>query len=97
MSVPSARNPDPAKPGVSSYTFMWSIPNMIPLPPDEILKIWKAIKPYDFVATYGLMKDVGEVREHPEHRMRLKQRVLESAKIHCRHEGYDQHPIFTES
>jgi glyoxylase-like metal-dependent hydrolase (beta-lactamase superfamily II) len=29
LMVRSAQNPDPAKPGVASYSFMWSIPNWI--------------------------------------------------------------------
>lgn len=96
LTIPSSRNPDPAKPGVSSYAFMYSIPNFIPLAPDAILQVWLAIKPYDFVVTYGLMKEIEEVREMPEHRMSLKQRVLESAKIHCRHVGFTEHAIMVE-
>lgn len=34
LAVPSAFNPDPGKPGVSSFAFLWSNPNAIPLSPD---------------------------------------------------------------
>jgi hypothetical protein len=54
---------------------MWSYPNMIPLPPAKVLEIWKAIKPYDFTATYGGFK--GQNNRAPD----LKQRVLESMRI----------------
>jgi hypothetical protein len=35
LAVPSAFNPDPAKPGVVSHSFLWSIPNAILLSPDR--------------------------------------------------------------
>jgi len=97
LTVPSASNPDPAKPGVASYSFMWSIPNWIPLPPDKILKIWKALKPFDFEATYGVFAVISNLKQKPEHRMTLKARVLESAKIAVRSMGYTQHEIFDEN
>ncbi|KAK8075844.1 hypothetical protein PG997_010507 [Apiospora hydei] len=30
--------------GMNSYAFMWSIPNMIPLPPAELVRMWNILK-----------------------------------------------------
>ena len=69
---------------------MWSIPNFIPLPPSKIDAIWKAVKPWEFTSTYGLMKGTNI------HDINLKARVLESAKIQIRAEGYHDHPFLEE-
>lgn len=95
LMVRSAQNPDPAKPGVASYSFMWSIPNWIPLDPQSIMQIWRAIKPYDFRATFGVFKDAN-VAEKPGQRMTLKERVLESAKIQIKAMGWKEHEMLTE-
>ena len=63
---------------------------MIPLPPNEILKIWHAIKPFDFDMTYGAFVGT-EVRDDD-----LKNRVLESMKIQVRGEGWERHEILEE-
>ncbi|RAL08120.1 putative metallo-beta-lactamase domain protein [Aspergillus homomorphus CBS 101889] len=76
-------------PGTASFTFMWSYPNMIPLPPDEVLQIWKAIKHADFDSTYGAF--VG-MHTHGE----SKKRILESAQIFVRAMGYVDHAIHLE-
>ncbi|KXT17561.1 hypothetical protein AC579_6174 [Pseudocercospora musae] len=44
----SAMNPVPGKDGVISFTFFWSIPNRIPLHPDDMVKIWRMVKTLDF-------------------------------------------------
>ena len=77
-------------PGTTSYAFMWSIPNMIPLPPSEIHRIWRALKPFSFEATYGGFsgQDVRGID--------VKQRVLESMKIQVRRQGHEDHEIFKE-
>jgi len=95
LMVRSAQNPDPAKPGVASYSFMWSIPNWIPLDPKSIMQIWRAIKPYDFRATFGVFKG-SNVVEKPGQRMTLKERVLESAKIQIKAMGWTEHEMRTE-
>lgn len=62
FAAASSHNPDPGKRGDTiSYGFLWSIPNIIPLPPDDVLKIWGAIKPFEFKATYGVMAKVTNV------------------------------------
>ena len=63
---------------------------MIPLPPDDILRIWKAIKPFEFDTTHGAFVDM-DVRDK-----RLKRRMLESMKIQVRGEGWENHEILEE-
>ena len=70
---------------------MYSIPNVIPLPPAKIAGIWHSVKPWDFGSTHGLMKGM-DVYDPS-----LKQRVLESAKIQIRAEGYTEHPLLVEA
>jgi hypothetical protein len=93
----SSKNPDPAKPGQVTYMFLWSIPNMIPLSPSEVLRIWTVLKPWDFKATYGVMAKWSNVFEKKEHRRSLKERLLDSAQIAVRAMGYEEHAIFQES
>lgn len=69
---------------------MWSIPNSIPLPPSKIEGIWKAVKSWDFTSTYGLVKGMNV------HDTNLKRRILESAKIQIRAEGYIDHALLGE-
>ena len=97
VAVPSAFNPDPAKPGVVSYSFLWSIPNAIPLSPDQILGIWRTLKCFEFESTYGVFAEISNVKQTLNHRMMLKQRILESAKIAVKRMGYQHHAIFQES
>lgn len=61
---------------------MWSIPNMIPLAPSEIYKIWLALRQHEFESTYGAFVGT-EVRD-----TNVKARVLESMKIQVRAEGW---------
>lgn len=77
-------------PGTTSYSFMWSIPNMIPLNPDAIHQIWRAISPFEFETTHGLF--VGwDVRGED-----VKARVLESMKIQIRAQGFEKHALLDE-
>ena len=87
----SAYTPHPRPPGQTSYVFEWSIPNMIPLPPDEIFKIWEAIKPFDFDTTHGAFNGM-DVRD-PE----LKGRMLESMKIQVRGGGWKEHKLLEQT
>ncbi|KAA8649855.1 putative metallo-beta-lactamase domain protein [Aspergillus tanneri] len=76
-------------PGTTSFSFMWSYPNMIPLPPDEVHKIWKAIAHTEFDDTYGAFEG-GETFGNS------KRRVLDSAKIIVKAMGYLDHAIHQE-
>lgn len=87
--VPSGVYHKDRLPGTASYTFMWSYPNMIPLPPDAVLNIWKAIKHTEFDDAHGAF--VGWDTHGDS-----KKRVLESAKIYVRAMGYLDHAIHQE-
>ena len=90
FAVTSGKNPPPYTPkpgdGRISYSFLWSIPNPLPLSPDEILRIWKVLKKLDFQVTYGVMAKITNVYELEEDKEwgGLKRRVLESAKVAVR-------------
>jgi len=89
LIVPSGLYHVDRLPGTSSFTFMWSYPNYIPLSPDAIHGIWNAIKDLDFEDTHGAF--LGQ-----EIRGNSKERVLESAKIVVRASGHLQHPLLNE-
>ncbi len=57
---------------------MWSIPNMIPLPPSELLNVWRALKPFDFKQTHGAF--LGQDVFDPN----VKKRILESMQIQAK-------------
>jgi len=86
----SAYTPHRRPPGLTSYVFEWSIPNMIPLPPDEINNIWQAIKPFNFDTTHGAFVGM-DVRDE-----KLKRRMLDSMKIQVKAEGWEEHPLLSE-
>ncbi|KAF3001933.1 hypothetical protein E8E13_006846 [Curvularia kusanoi] len=94
MSVPSSfynagkPNKDPL---TTSFSFMWSYPNMIPLPPAKIHTIWKALKPFDFDTTFGGFP--GQNVTRPD----LKKQVLESMKVFLRVGGHESAGIYEES
>jgi len=78
-------------PGTTSFAFMWAVPNMIPLPPAELHKMWRALRPYDFESTHGAF--VGqEVRD-----AKVKGRVLESMKIQTEAMGWGEHVLMKEA
>ncbi|KAF2662821.1 hypothetical protein K491DRAFT_3458 [Lophiostoma macrostomum CBS 122681] len=90
MTVPSAYYHASRLPGTTSYSFMWSYPNMIPLPPAKIHGIWQALKPFDFTATYGGF--TGQNNRRPD----LKKQVLESMKIFVRTAGHADAEVLRE-
>lgn len=69
-------------PGMNSFAFMWSIPNMIPLPCEEVFGMWSILKNHDFTSTHGAF--VGADILDPN----IKQRVLESMKIQTLYAGW---------
>lgn len=73
--------------GANTFAFMWSIPNYIPLGPDEILRMWDILKEYSFTSAHGAFvgQDVEDVH--------VKDRVLESMKIQVKFMGYKDHPL----
>ncbi|KAJ4259897.1 hypothetical protein NW757_001846 [Fusarium falciforme] len=71
-------------PGLNSFSFLYSIPNFIPLNLDEMSRMWGILKRYDFRATYGGFAGMDIEDEG------VKGRVLESMKIQARHMGYGE-------
>lgn len=71
--------------GMNSFAFMWSIPNMIPLAPDEIARMWEVLRRVEFASTHGAFmgQDVEDER--------VKERVLESMKTQVAHMGWPEH------
>ena len=53
-------------PDRSHVAFMWSYPNLVPLPEAEVERIAAAVEPFDFDAIYGAWWD----RDHPVRRPR---------------------------
>ncbi|KZT40341.1 hypothetical protein SISSUDRAFT_1044415 [Sistotremastrum suecicum HHB10207 ss-3] len=68
--------------GTVSVAFMWSYPNMIPLPPSEISNITKSIEPYSFDILHGAFPGLDVFRGG-------KKKIFESARIVVGKMGYD--------
>lgn len=64
---------------------------MIPLPPNKIHGIWKALKPFEFDTTYGGFLGQNVTRKD------LKKQVLESMKIFLRIGGHESAGVFEET
>jgi hypothetical protein len=90
-SVDAMGNPRERPKGVNTFTFMWSIPNMIPLSADELVRMWGIIKNYDFTSAHGLFLGWDIEDEN------LKARLLESMQIQIKAMGYGQHPLLQEA
>ncbi|CAK1363718.1 hypotheticalsprotein [Cercospora beticola] len=76
--------------GTNSFVFMYSYPNMIPLPPPELQKMWQVLKKHDFESAHGAFtgQDVYDKN--------VKARVLESMKIQVRAMGWNDVPLLQE-
>ncbi|OQE26659.1 hypothetical protein PENSTE_c005G02809 [Penicillium steckii] len=105
VTVPSGLNPSPRHSDQSTYTFMWSIPNMIPMSVDDIHQIWTRIKPYNFKRTFGAFEGL-EVSpatiidgDSKFEEFGLKKRLLDSMKIVAKQQsgGFEGHALFKES
>ncbi|CAG8952821.1 hypothetical protein HYFRA_00007534 [Hymenoscyphus fraxineus] len=83
--------------GMNSYSFMWSIPNFIPLSPEEIEGMWERMKYYTFVSTHGAFvgQDIND--GHGGSEKGVKQRVLESMQIQVRRMGWKEHSFLKET
>ncbi|EFQ32859.1 metallo-beta-lactamase superfamily protein [Colletotrichum graminicola] len=86
MVVPSGMYHVDRPEGTASFTFMWSYPNMIPLSPDAVYGIWKAVSVLDFDDAHSAF--IGR-----DARGDAKRRLLESAQIFIKSMGYIDHPI----
>ncbi|KAI1809528.1 beta-lactamase-like protein [Poronia punctata] len=79
--------------GLNSFSFMWSIPNMIPLGPDDIERMWAILKDYEFSSAHGGFPGLDLTATSRE----MKQRVLESMQIQLRSSGHGSHPLLNET
>jgi hypothetical protein len=77
--------------GANSFAFMWSIPNMIPLSPEEISHMWDVLAKHEFRSTHGAFMG------HDIEDKKIKARVLESAKIQVSRMGWKDHAFLTVS
>lgn len=75
--------------GLNSFAFMWSIPNLIPLSPDEISQMWDVLQKHEFRSTHGAF--MGQEIED----VRIKSRVLESMQIQVGRMGWTNHPLLS--
>jgi glyoxylase-like metal-dependent hydrolase (beta-lactamase superfamily II) len=91
VTVPSGLYHVDRPAGTISFTFMWSIPNMIPLGPDAIWGMWRVLKRYEFKSTHGAFLGLDIEAED------VKRRVLESMQIQVRREEYTDHPLLKET
>lgn len=64
---------------------------MIPLAPDDIMTIWRAVRGYDFDTTYGAFNGmtVGDAD--------MKERILVSMKTQVRSMGWEKHQLLDET
>ncbi|GKT88915.1 metallo-beta-lactamase family protein [Colletotrichum tofieldiae] len=90
MVVPSGVYHVDRPPGTASFAFMWSYPNMIPLSPEAVHGIWKAVAALDF-------EDAHSAFAGRDARGDAKKRLLESAQLFVRSIGYSDHPIHSEN
>ncbi|KAH6884838.1 beta-lactamase-like protein [Thelonectria olida] len=72
-------------PGLNSFSFLYSIPNFIPLRVEEMARMWETLRRYVFAETHGGFAGMDIVDKN------LKQRVLDSMKIQAKHMGYGGH------
>lgn len=91
VTVPSAYSPHPRPKGQTTYSFMWSIPNIIPMTPDEIWGIWKSVKGLKWGKSYGAFRGM-DVRDDD-----MRERLLESMKIQVRTGGWSKHGLLDEN
>ena len=63
---------------------------MIPLPPNKIHAIWKAISELEFDTSFGNFNGMDV------HDKELKRRTLESMQMHVIAQDYDDHPLLNE-
>ena len=87
MVVPSGMS-EPL-PGTTSFTFMWSYPNSIPLPPKDIHNIWKGVSELE-------IDDVHAAWWGRDVRGKGKERILYSAQLIVNSMGYTDHAIHRE-
>ncbi|KAI1765061.1 beta-lactamase-like protein [Hypoxylon sp. FL1150] len=76
----------------NSYAFMWSIPNMVPLPPRIMQEMWDILKKYEFRSTHGAFLNTDIVKTPPE----MKRRVLVSMQVQAMMSDAGHFPFMNE-
>lgn len=82
--------------GMNSYVFMWSIPNMIPLAPDDIARMWEILKKYDFKSTHGAFTGTEVEDGGGGDESSVKKRILGSMQIQVQAMGWKSHSFLKE-
>ncbi|KAK8203879.1 beta-lactamase-like protein [Phyllosticta capitalensis] len=96
--VPDASTPLPPPeplPGTTTYSFMWSIPNMIPLGPADLSAMWHAVKGFRWDSTHGAFVGM-DVRRVGDDGKEGPRALLESMKIQARGMGWADHGLLKE-
>jgi len=83
--------------GMSSFAFMWSIPNMIPLSPEEVSGMWNLLKRHKFTSTHGAFVGTEISDGGGGGKTSVKERVLESMKIQVQRMGWKDHAFLKET
>lgn len=83
--------------GLNSFSFMWSIPNQIPLNPNEIMAMWDLLRNVEFVSTHGAFKGMDIYDGSGGSPRSVKGRVLDSMHIQLRRMGWDKHALLSET
>ncbi|TVY26716.1 Uncharacterized protein LHYA1_G004721 [Lachnellula hyalina] len=96
-----SKGPDGGKggrpPGMTSYSFMWSIPNMIPLSAEEIVGMWSVLQKHAFSSTHGAFVGT-EIRDkYGGSKDGVKRRVLDSMKTQVWRMGWRDHKFLRET
>jgi hypothetical protein len=78
-----------------TFVFMWSIPNMIPLTPDEVMGMWEVLKDYNFTSTHGAFKGLDLYNGTKGSARSVKGRVLDSMQIQIRRMGWEGHDFLS--
>lgn len=84
-------------PGMNAYSFMWSIPNMIPLAAEEVASMWNILKNYEFSATHGAFKGTEVYDGDKGSDTTVKRRILDSMQIQVKRMGYKDHAFLQET
>ncbi|KAJ6442342.1 STE/STE20/PAKA protein kinase [Purpureocillium lavendulum] len=97
-AVGAARAQRPA--GLNTFSFLWSIPNAIPLGVEELARMWAVLRRHEFRATHGAFAgmDIEDAASGGgSGGGGVKRRVLESMQIQARFMGYETHALMSET
>lgn len=81
--------------GLNSFSFMWSIPNQIPLNPSEIATMWEVLSESVFRSTHGAFQGMDVFDAYGGSDRSVKGRILDSMQIQVRRMGWREHPFLS--